>query len=135
MTIASIDVLARVPLLAGLDRRDLQRLAKELKPRTFTAGKSATEEGRSGVGFFIVLGGTATVSIAGAEVRRIGPGDYFGEIALLSDDGVRTATITADTDLQCAGLTTWEFRPFLSEHPEIAWSILQTMATRAGDAN
>lgn len=133
-TVSTKDVLARVPLLAGLDRRALQQLAKQMKDRTFRAGEEALVEGTSGVGFFIVLDGSATVSIGGRKVRKLGPGDWFGEIALLTTDSVRTATVTADTDLKCVGLTAWEFRPFLVEHPEIAWQVMGTMARRIADS-
>lgn len=133
-TFATIDVLARVPLLAGLDRRALEELARELKDRTFRAGARVIDEGATGVGFFIVLDGSATVSIGGREVRRLGPGDWFGEIALLSTDSVRTATVHAETDLKCVGLTAWEFRPFLAAHPEVAWQVMGTMARRIADS-
>ena len=133
-TIATLDVLAQVPLFAGLDRRALEQLTAMLKDRTFPAGETAVDEGAAGVGFFIVLEGTASVSIGGREVRRLGPGDWFGEIALLATDSVRTATVTAETDLRCVGLTAWEFRPYLAEHPDIAWQIMGTMAHRIADS-
>ena len=85
-------------------------------------------------GFFIVLEGSATVSIGGHEVRHLGPNDWFGEIALLTPDTLRTATVVAETDLKCVGLTSWEFRPFVAEHPDIAWQILGTMARRMADS-
>jgi CRP-like cAMP-binding protein len=132
-TIATPDVLARVPLLAGLDRRSRDQLSREFKDRTFRAGTDVLTEGTTGVGFFIVLDGSATVSVDGREVRRLGPGDWFGEIALLSTDSVRTATVTAETDLKCVGLTAWEFRPFLAEHPDVAWQVIETMARRIAD--
>lgn len=134
MTVSvTIDALAKVPLLAGLDRHSLERLARALKDRTFRAGQHALDEGESGVGFFIVLEGRAMVSISGREVRRLGPGDWFGEIALLAHDSIRTATVTAETDVKCVGLTAWEFRPFLAEHPDIAWHVMTTMARRISD--
>jgi CRP-like cAMP-binding protein len=133
-TISTTNVLAKVPLLAGLDRHALQQLGRELKDRTFRAGEHALVEGTSGVGFFIVLDGSATVSIGGRNVRRLGPGDWFGEIALLATDSVRTATVTADTDLKCVGLTAWEFRPFLVEHPDVAWQVMGTMARRIAES-
>ena len=133
-TIATADVLARVPLLAGVDRRSLEQLAKALKSRTFRAGAHAVDEGATGVGFFIILDGSASVSIGGEEVRRLGAGDWFGEMALLTTDGVRTATVIADTDLSCVGLTVWEFRPFLAEHPDVAWQVMGTMARRIADS-
>jgi CRP-like cAMP-binding protein len=129
------EVLAKVPLLSGLDRRALESFARTLKQRTFRAGQVALGEGESGVGFFIVLDGTAAVTIGGQPVRRLGPGDWFGEIALLTADSVRTATVTAETDVTCVGLTEWEFKPFLAEHPDVAWQIMVTMAHRIVDTS
>ena len=75
------------------------------------------------------------MSIGGREVRRLGPGDWFGEIALLTADSVRTATVTAETEVTCVGLTEWEFKPFLAEHPDVAWQIMVTMAQRIVDSS
>ena len=124
------DVLAKVPLLSRLDRRSLESFSRTLKQRTFRPGQVALGEGESGVGFFIVIDGTASVTIAGQPVRKLGPGDWFGEIALLTADSVRTATVTAETEVTCVGLTEWEFKPFLAEHPDVAWQIMVTMAHR-----
>jgi CRP-like cAMP-binding protein len=135
MGVSSVDVLASVPLLKAVERRDLERLARELKPRTFSAGQKATEEGQGGVAFWIILSGTASVNVGGAPRPSLGPGDFFGEMALLSEAGVRTATVTAETDLECVGLTVWEFKPFLQEHPDAAWRILNTMAERQANTN
>jgi CRP-like cAMP-binding protein len=129
------EVLAKVPLLSGLDRRALESFARTLKQRTFRAGQVALGEGESGVGFFIVLDGTAAVTIGGQPVRHLGPGDWFGEIALLTADSVRTATVTAETEVTCVGLTEWEFKPFLAEHPDVAWQIMVTMAHRIVDTS
>ena len=84
-------------------------------------------EGSSGVGFFVIESGDAKVTIAGDERRRLGPGDYFGEVALLNESA-RTATITAETELKCYGLTPWEFRPLVQTNASIAWKILQALA-------
>ena len=86
-------------------------------------------EGASGAAFFVITQGEATVSVHGEERARLGAGDHFGEIALL-DEGVRSATVTAETELRCYGLTPWEFRPFVEEHPQVAWTLLQTIARR-----
>ena len=122
--------LERVPLLAGLDAKQRQQLGAAMIERSFSAGDTATVEGQHGVGFFVIVSGSATVTIAGEEVATLGAGDYFGEVALLSDEGTRTATITADTELECLGMTSWHFKPFLKEHPEIAWTLMQRMAGR-----
>jgi CRP-like cAMP-binding protein len=73
------------------------------------------------------------VSIRGEQVGTLGPGDYFGEIALI-DEGARAATITASSDLVCYGLTLWDFRPLVQSNGVIAWKLLQAMAKRLRDA-
>ena len=123
------ETLKKVPLFAELGERQLERLSRQLRERTFAAGSAVTSEGSTGTGFFVIAEGNATVSVGGETRAKLGPGDYFGEIALI-DEGVRSATITADTDLRCYGLTPWEFRPLVEEHPELAWSLLQTLARR-----
>ena len=98
-----------------------------MKERTFSSGETVTAEGSSGVGFFLIESGNAKVTIGGEDRRRLGPGDYFGEVALLNESA-RTATITADTELRCYGLTSWEFRPLVETHGSIAWKLLQAMS-------
>ena len=77
----------------------------------------------------MIESGEASVSVRGEERAKLGPGDYFGEIALI-DDGARSATITADSDLRCYGLTSWEFRPLVESNASIAWKLLETLAKR-----
>jgi CRP-like cAMP-binding protein len=122
-------MIRKVPLFADMDRRELESLASSFKERTFSAGNTVASEGSGGVGFFIIEDGTAKVSRRGEELATLGPGDHFGEIALI-DEGERTATITAETDLRCYGLTSWEFRPLVETNSGIAWKLLQTMAKR-----
>ena len=127
------DALRNVPLFAGLSDEDLERLARQMKERRFSAGSTVTSEGAGGAGFFVIIEGNATVVVADEERAQLGPGDHFGEIALI-DEGMRSATITADSDLLCYGMTAWEFRPFIEEHPQVAWIMLQTMARRLREA-
>ena len=108
---------------------ELQRLARSFKERTFWEGDTVAEEGKGGVGFFVISDGQAGVSVHGEERATLGPGDYFGEIALI-DDGARSATITAKSELRCFGLTPWDFRPLVETHAEIAWKLLQAMAKK-----
>ncbi len=129
MAEAPVELLQRVPLFADFDRGDLQRLARSFKERTFQAGSTVVDEGKAGAGFFVIENGEATVSVQGSERGKLGPGDYFGEIALI-DDGARSATIRADSDLHCYGLTSWEFRPLVEANASIAWKLLETMAKR-----
>ena len=129
MAEAPVELLEQVPLFADFDRKDLQQLSHSFRERTFEAGGTVAEEGQKGAGFFVIESGEASVSVHGSARGKLGPGDYFGEIALI-DDGARSATVLADTELRCYGLTSWEFRPLVEGNASIAWKLLETMAKR-----
>ena len=124
-----VAALQRVALFAGMDRRQSEQIARLLKERRFQKGETVILEGSGGAAFFLIDSGEATVSQKGVVLRTMGPGDHFGEIALI-DGGPRTATVTAATDLVCYGLTFWEFRPLIERNGTIAWKILQELAKR-----
>ena len=123
------ELIKSVPLFSDLDRRELQSVAQSFKERTFDAGQEIAVEGRGGVGFFVIADGSAQVSVRGEDRATLGPGSYFGEVALI-DEGARTATVTAETDLRAYGLTSWEFRPLVETNASIAWKLLQQLAKR-----
>lgn len=123
---APLEALERVPLFAGLTRDELEQVALLFKERHFAAGETVVKEGSDGAAFFLIVEGDATVSVGGRERAGLGPGDHFGEIALI-DEGVRAATITATTDLVCYGLTLWEFKPLVVANGEIGWKLLQSL--------
>ena len=127
-----IELLRRVPLFADLDRRELDGIANSLKERTFRAGETITSEGESAVGFFVIRDGEARVAVGGQDRGRLGPGDYFGEIALIAQTP-RTATVTAESDVRCLGMTFWEFRPLVEENGKIAWKMLQSLARKMSE--
>ena len=87
-----------MPLFSGLEQRDLNRIADSFKQRDYAAGDTIASEGSGGAGFFVIGDGTAKVTVHGEDRATLGPGDYFGEIALI-DEGARTATVTAETDM------------------------------------
>lgn len=124
-----IDLLKKVPLFADVERRDLKDIANTMKERRFSAGQVIATEGQSGVGFFVIEEGEASVEVDGKEVARLGPGDYFGEIALIAE-AARTATVTAESDISALGLTSWEFRPLVETNASIAWKLLEALAKR-----
>ena len=124
-----VDVIERVPLFANMSPRDIEGIAALFKQRRFAAGETITKEGAGGAAFFVIESGEATVSIGGRLRATLSAGDYFGEIALI-DEGARSATITATSDLVCHGLTYWEFRPLVQHNATIAWNLLQTLAKR-----
>jgi CRP/FNR family cyclic AMP-dependent transcriptional regulator len=130
---APVDALRRVPLFAGLDDDELAQVALLFKERHFASGETVIREGSEGAAFFLIESGEANVAVRGSERANLGPGDHFGEIALI-DEGVRSATIAAATDLVCYGLTLWEFRPLVVENGEIGWKLLQSLAKKLRSA-
>jgi CRP/FNR family cyclic AMP-dependent transcriptional regulator len=125
--------LAQVPLFSGIKPKELKKLGKRMTELTFSEGDEIMTEGKSGLGFFVIEDGNATVSVGGKIVRTLGPGEHFGEVALI-DSGPRSATIVASTDLRCRGMSVWEFKPFVEEHPEVAWALLETLVSRLREA-
>ena len=126
---APLDAIRRVPVFAELDDAELEQVARLFKQRTFAPGETVAREGSGGAAFYLIESGTATVTVLGRERPALGPGDYFGEIALI-DEGARSATITATDELVCYGLTYWDFRPLLLENAAICWKLLQFMVKR-----
>ena len=124
-----VDVIERVPLFATMSPRDVERIASLFKERRFAAGETVTKEGAGGAAFFVIESGEAIVTVGGRERATLTKGDYFGEIALI-DEGARTATVTATSELVCLGLTYWDFRPLVQHNAAIAWNLLQTLAKR-----
>ncbi len=128
------DELRRIPLLTELDDKELSRLAKDISERTFPAGKALVEQGQSGIGFFMILDGQVSVRF-GDEVRAtLGPGSYVGEMALLKPDSVRSASVVAESEVRCAIMPAWQFRPFVKQHPTVAWRLLEVLAGRLQEA-
>jgi CRP-like cAMP-binding protein len=126
---APVDAIARVPLFSELTDEELAQVARLFKKRSFAPGETVAREGSGGGAFYLIESGTASVSVAGRERSALGPGDYFGEIALI-DEGARSATITAVDELACYGLTYWDFRPLVQGHAGICWKLLQFMVAR-----
>ena len=121
------DSLLRVPLLSNLPEADRGAIARLFTERTFAAGETVTKEGADAAAFYLIESGTATVTVGGAFRRTLGAGDHFGEIALI-DGGARSATVTADGELVCQGITLWDFQPLVQRNPSMAWTLLQTLA-------
>ena len=128
MAEAPTELLGKVPLFSELKGKDLKRLAESMTERWADPGQEIATEGKQGVGFFVIEEGTAKVSIGGEVKRTLGPGDYFGEIALISDTP-RTATVTAETRIHCWAIASWVFRPLVHDNAAVAWHLLDTMAT------
>ncbi len=125
--------LRSVKLFAGMPEGDLRKLAQQMREVNHAGGTEIAVRGREGVGFMVILDGEAEVSTPDGGTRVLGPGDHFGEMALL-DQGGRSATVTARSDLRLAAIAEWNFKPFLMDHPEVAYRMLQTMSRRLRDA-
>ena len=125
--------LHAVKLFAGMADGDLKRLAQQMREVRHPKGAEVAVRGSEGVGFMVILDGEAEVNTPDGGQRVIGPGDHFGEMALLDHEG-RSANITARTDLRVAAIVEWNFKPFLMDHPEVAYRMLQTLSRRLREA-
>ena len=121
------EFLRSVQLFSDVSDKDLQTIAVSMRRRAFEAGERIVAEGEGGVGFFFVESGTASVTQDGQRRATLGPGDHFGEIALLAGAD-RTATVSAETDLVCWGMPAWNFRPMVREQPTVTVKLLEGMA-------
>jgi CRP-like cAMP-binding protein len=129
----SAELIRGVPLFEDLDDASVKQLAGDFIERSFKEGDAIATEGQGGLNFFVVESGEAVVSVGGTEVRRLQPGDSFGEIALV-DKSPRTATVTAATQMLCHALPVWSFRPFVETRPDVSWKLLEILAERLRDA-
>ena len=125
--------IKQAKLFLGLPDSELRSIEKQLKVVKHPAGHDIVVRGEGGVGFMIITDGTVTVNTASGRKRKLGPGDSFGEMALLDQEG-RSATVKADTDVTLATIPEWNFKPFLHEHPEVAYRLLQTLSRRIRQA-
>ena len=125
----SSELIRGVPLFADADEKFLDRLAGEFIERTYAPGEAITEEGEAGRTFVVIESGEATVTVHGEEVGKLGPGEAFGEMALI-DKSARSATIKAKTEVHGYQLPVWSFRPLVESHPEMAWALLEALANR-----
>jgi CRP/FNR family cyclic AMP-dependent transcriptional regulator len=131
---SKLDHLSQVRLFAALSKKELTTIGRASDEVKVAAGKTIVDEGSSGHEFFLILDGTASVKRGGRKIATLGPGQYFGEMALL-DRGPRSATIVADTDMTLLVLGQREFSGVLDEIPGLAHKLLSTMAARLREAD
>ena len=124
-----VDLLRRVPLLAGLADDELTALAARFRERVYDAGAPVTSRGSTGTGFFVIAEGEAIVGSTEHPTAHLRRHDFFGEVALI-DGGRRSADITAATNMRCWGISQREFRAFVKQHPEVAWALLEVLVAR-----
>jgi CRP/FNR family transcriptional regulator, cyclic AMP receptor protein len=125
----TIDVLGSVPLFEGLSKKELAQVNRLGKVVETDAGATLVEEGSHGVGFHVILEGTATVSVEGEQRAVLKAKDFFGELSLL-DNGPRSATVTAETPLRTLWLDSYDFLGLVDRNPAIARKLLVEVARR-----
>lgn len=118
-----LERLGAVPLFEGLSKSDLKHLLDISKTVHHDEGHTIIHEGDTGAGFQLILDGEARVVRGGRTAARLGPGEFFGEMALI-DEGPRTATVIAATPMTTLGIAAWNFRPMVKRRPEMAWKLL-----------
>jgi CRP-like cAMP-binding protein len=129
--VAAVADLATVALFNSLDEAQLQELANWFHVQNADQGSRLVGEGAPGYTFFVILDGTALVTADGDSLGTLGPGDFFGEIAILGD-GRRTATVTSTSPVRMLVLFGTEFRQLECTQPEIAEEITAAMRSRLG---
>ena len=134
MTDERIEILRRVPLFDGLSEKELAAVTNAAKERRFDTGDTIVGEGEGGVGFFVIAEGSARVEVHGERRGTLGPGDSFGEVALLDEGGRRTASVIAESPLRVFGITAWQFTPLLEQHPAISLKLAKILARRLREA-
>jgi CRP/FNR family transcriptional regulator, cyclic AMP receptor protein len=128
-----VELISNVPLFERLSKHELERVASVADEIDLAEGKELTRTGQPGREFFVLLEGEADVSQDGETINKLGPGDFFGEIALV-EDTPRTATVTATTPVRALVITDRAFRRLLEKQPEIQRKVLVALAQRVKPA-
>ena len=124
-----LNLLGGVSLFSGCSKREIQRIASLTTPVNAHEGETLVKEGKPGGEMFVIVSGSAIVTLKGRKLARLLPGDIFGEMALL-DHGPRAATVTAETPMSLYLLDPREFASLLDEVPSIGRKILGSLANR-----
>ena len=124
-----VELIKRVPLFAGLSKRELEQIAAIADEIDLREGKELTRQGKSAREFFVLLEGSADVTKDGKRINRLGDGDFFGEIALVSRSP-RTATVTTTSPIRALVITDRSFRRLLEDSPETQLKVLEALAER-----
>jgi CRP/FNR family transcriptional regulator, cyclic AMP receptor protein len=124
------EALGKTPLFGGLSKHELGELAKATEDLEVEEGRVLTREGDLGREFFVIVEGDVSVTQGGNEIRRLGPGDFFGEIALIYENARRTATVIALSPLRFFVLTRQSFRSLLEHQPEIEEKVMAALEER-----
>ncbi|HEX3267061.1 MAG TPA: cyclic nucleotide-binding domain-containing protein [Gaiellaceae bacterium] len=128
-----VELIKRVPLFANCSKHELEEIAHIADEIDLGEGKEMTREGSRGREFFVLLEGDADVTKNGQSINKLGTGDFFGEIALVSDTP-RTATVTATSPVRALVITDRSFRRLMDDSPEIQRKVLVALAERLAPA-
>lgn len=121
--------LASIPLLAVLDKRARKQVLRTARDAHYAPGETVVREGDPATWLYLIVSGHAAVEQGGRKVGSMGPGEFFGELALIEEHG-RTATVVAEDELDCLLVSAWEFRASLEEHPQMAVPMLHALIAR-----
>jgi CRP-like cAMP-binding protein len=132
---SAADFLKKTALFGGLSDADLDNVLGTTKERTFPEGDLVIEEGAPGRGFFLILSGTAQARKGETVLADFGPGDYFGEMAVLLEDTPRTADVVATSDLTCLVITAWDLRALITTHPDVGVRMMGELLRRLRDTD
>ncbi|HEY6835774.1 MAG TPA: cyclic nucleotide-binding domain-containing protein [Gaiellaceae bacterium] len=124
-----VELIRHAPLFAHLSKRQLEQIAQIADEIDLREGKEMTTQGARGREFFVLLDGNADVKKNGRRINRMGPGDFFGEIALVSDTP-RTATVIATSPVRALVITDRSFRRLMTDSPQIQDRVLSALAAR-----
>jgi CRP/FNR family cyclic AMP-dependent transcriptional regulator len=131
---AVITMLEKNPLWAGLNKKDLQAIIKVSDERKFEAGDIILGKGEGGVGFYLIMDGSVDVKSDSKILAKLGPGHFFGEMAVL-DNQPRSAEVIAAEPSRCLIISEWSFKALISQNPRIALKMLQELVRRLRDVN
>lgn len=131
---ATVEDVAGVPIFEALENDQLRELASWFQVQDVSEGATLVGEGAPGYMFFVLANGTAAVTSQGQSVATLGPGDFFGEMAILGA-GRRVATVTSASPARLLVMFGTEFRRLEAEHPEIAARIVEAVETRVAELN
>ena len=124
-----VETLRAIPLFSSCTKKELASITGIVHEQEFPAGHAIVVQGREGAGLHIIVEGTVKVEVDGKARRKLGPGRFFGEIALL-DNGPRSATVTAETPVKTLSIVSWQFRGILEDQPKLAIRMLEDVCRR-----
>ena len=134
MSDPAVNELARVALFDGLATSDLEVIAGFLQPESYTAGRIIVEQGTAGYVFYVIRKGEAEIIQSGKVLGALDAGDFFGEISLMSDDGKRTATVVARSDVELWAMFGTNFRELLAKHAAVGSALQDAVSRRLSRA-